>query len=71
MNGEPLDRLLKRVELERVTGLGCSGIYELMKHPDPALRLPAPLKIGHRSRWRESDVRAWMERQAERCKAAA
>ncbi|MCB1466929.1 MAG: AlpA family phage regulatory protein [Rhizobiaceae bacterium] len=70
-NSNIIDRLLKLSEVEHVTSIGCSGIYDLMKHPDPVLRFPAPVKIGHRSRWRESAVREWMARVAERSEAAA
>lgn len=65
------ERFLKRTEVETLIGIGCSGVYALMQDTDPELRFPAPVKIGHRSRWRESAVRAWMERQAQRCEAAA
>lgn len=39
-------------------------LYDLLKHPDPARRLPRPLKIGRATFWRVEDVQAWIERQA-------
>jgi predicted DNA-binding transcriptional regulator AlpA len=41
-------------------------LYDLLKHPDPVRRLPAPLKIGRATFWRIEDVQAWLTRQADR-----
>jgi prophage regulatory protein len=59
------DRLLRRVEVESVTGLGCSSIYALIDHANPEDGFPKPVKIGHRSRWLESEVREWLGRRVE------
>lgn len=59
------ERFIRRKDVEKLVGIGCSGIYALMQEQDPALRFPRPIKIGNRSRWQESTVRAWMSRQAE------
>jgi len=52
-----LDRLLRRREVERITGLARATIYaEISKG-----RFPAPLKITDKAvAWRESDVREWL-----------
>ena len=39
-------------------------LYDLLKHPDPAHRLPAPFKIGRATFWRAEDVQGWLDRQA-------
>lgn len=41
-------------------------IYDLLRHPDPTRRLPAPFKIGRATFWRFEDVENWLNRQAER-----
>ena len=64
------ERFLRRPEVEAMIGIGTSGLYALMQHPNPELRLPSPVKIGHRCRWRESAIRNWMDRQVERSQVA-
>ena len=52
------ERLLRRPEVERVTGLARSSIYRLMQSGD----FPRPVKVGPAAvRWRESDIAAWLE----------
>jgi prophage regulatory protein len=52
------ERLLRRKEVEELTGLSRSGLYRLMEEG----RFPRPLKVGRASvRWRLSEVRAWMD----------
>ena len=52
------DRLLRRREVEKITGLGRSSIYRLMQEGD----FPRPVKVGPSAvRWRESEVNAWVE----------
>lgn len=58
------NRLLRRAEVQTLTGLGSSSIYLLMKSTDPDLRFPQPIKIGSRSRWPERDIKDWVERQS-------
>ena len=52
------DRLLRRREVEDMTGLSRSSIYRLMK-----LGLfPRPVKVGRSAvRWNKSAVAAWIE----------
>ena len=52
------DRLMRRQEVEEVTGLGHSTIYRKMDDGT----FPQSVKVTSRSvRWRESDIEAWME----------
>ena len=53
-----IDRLLRRRQVEKVTGLSRSSIYRLMQ--DGAF--PRPVKVGSAAvRWRASDITAWLE----------
>jgi prophage regulatory protein len=67
------DRLLRRREVEAMVGFGRSMIYEKMASG----AFPQPLKIGPKSvRWREQDIRAWIDRlpkrpAAEKCEREA
>jgi prophage regulatory protein len=67
------DRLLRRREVEAMVGFGRSMIYENMASG----AFPQPLKIGPKSvRWREQDIRAWIDRlpkrpAAEKCEREA
>ena len=52
------DRLLRRREVERITGLSRSSIYRQMQAGD----LPRPLRVGPSAvRWKQSDIAAWLE----------
>ena len=52
------DKLLRRPEVEAVTGLSRSTLYQWMKDG----QFPQPVKLGTRLvAWRESDVTAWLE----------
>lgn len=63
------ERLLKYQEVVHLTGYCRANIYNFQKihseAPDARRRFPAPVKIGRTSRWRMSDVQAWIARQAE------
>jgi prophage regulatory protein len=69
MIGHIKDALLRRQEVERVTGLGRSAIYERMnpksKQYDPSF--PKPVCIGGPAdsptavRWPSSSVNAWIQ----------
>lgn len=51
-------KLLRRRQVEAITGLCRSSIYRLMKIG----RFPRPVSIGPRAvRWRLSDVTEWVE----------
>lgn len=48
-----LPKLLKRPEVEEITGLSCASIYRLMSEGV----LPRPIKVGTRAvRWRATDI---------------
>lgn len=52
------ERLLRLREVMAMTGLGSSTIYRYIQ----AGTFPAPVKIGgFTSRWRESQIAAWIE----------
>ena len=52
------DRLLRRREVERVTGLARSTIYRYMREGD----FPRPVRVGPAAvRWRQSDLVRWLE----------
>lgn len=59
------NKLIRRPEVEALTGLSRSTIYDWMKRGE----FPQPVKLGARLvAWRESDVTAWLE--ARKTKAA-
>ena len=52
------DRLLRRRQVEEITGMSCSTIYRLMQ--DGAF--PRPVRVGPAAvRWRQSDLTGWLE----------
>lgn len=52
------DRLLRRREVEGVTGMSRASIYRLMRSGS----FPLPLRVGATAvRWKESDVAEWIE----------
>ena len=52
------DRLLRRREVERITGLSYSSIYRLM----PRGEFPGRVYVSSKAvRWRESDIDDWMD----------
>ena len=51
-------RLLRRREVEEITGVGRSSIYRLMHSGD----FPRPVRVGPSAvRWKESEIIAWVE----------
>ena len=51
------NRMLRRAEVETLTGLSRSSIYELMREGE----FPLPLQVGKRAvRWPESEIAAWL-----------
>ena len=53
-----VDRLLRRREVERITGLSRSSIYRMMHDGD----FPRPVRVSPTAvRWKESDITAWLE----------
>ena len=52
------DRLLRRREVEEITGLGRSSIYRLMQEGE----FPQRVLVGPNAvRWKASDIAAWVE----------
>ncbi len=52
------DRLLRRRQVEEITGLSRSSIYRLMQDGE----FPRPVKVGPAAvRWRSSDIKVWLE----------
>ena len=52
------DRLLRRREVEKITGMSRSSIYRLM-HED---EFPSPVRVGPAAvRWKASAIMAWIE----------
>ena len=61
-----VDKILRRPEVERITGIGRSTIYDWMARGE----FPQPLKLGARAvGWRESDLLAWLESRQPRTAA--
>ena len=56
------DRLLRRRQVEEITGLSRSSIYRLMADGE----FPRPVKVGSAAvRWRASDINAWLKSRPE------
>ena len=52
------DRLLRRRQVEDMTGMSRASIYRLMHKGE----FPRPVKVGSTAvRWKESDIAAWIE----------
>ena len=61
-NRQNIDRMLRRKEVEQITGRSRSAIYEGMA----AGTFPKPVKIGARAvAWPESLIRAWIAERME------
>lgn len=54
-----IERLLPLPEVKSRTGFKSSFLYQLIKSG----KFPAPVKIGTSSRWRESEIQAWIHNQ--------
>ena len=53
-------------ELADRLGVSRRHVYDLIRHADPAVRLPKPFKIGRGTFWRAAEIDAWIDRQAAR-----
>ncbi|KLJ02999.1 AlpA family phage regulatory protein [Luteimonas sp. FCS-9] len=62
---ERLEELRTIDDVQRMTGMGSSWIYEQIKSG----AFPAPIKIGRRSLWVLSEVDAWIKRQIHAARA--
>jgi prophage regulatory protein len=55
-----LQRTFRRKEVERITGLSCSTIYELMADDE----FPKPIPLARRSvGWLEDEIIDWQKKQ--------
>ena len=61
------DELLKRETVQKLTGLSCTTIYDLMKEG----RFPRPVMIGKVARWVSSELEAWIGELIKERNAAA
>ncbi|MAT92859.1 MAG: DNA-binding protein [Halioglobus sp.] len=53
----PIERILRRPEVQQMTGLCCSAIYARMEQGT----FPKPVKLGPQAvGWKLSDVQAWI-----------
>lgn len=57
---DPTKKLLRVSEVAQLVGISRSMIYKCMK--DPAIRFPAPVKIGVLSRWDQDEIFDWADR---------
>ena len=64
------NRFIRLPQVRRMVGFQRAMIYKLVNHPNPDLRLPAPVKIGRASAWVEAEVTAWVDAQVARRNAA-
>ena len=55
------DRLLRRRQVEEITGLSRSSIYRLMQDGE----FPRPVKVGPATVRMASDITAWLESRPE------
>lgn len=52
------DAILRRPDVERITGLSRSTLYAMIAEGD----FPKPVRLGKRAvGWREADISAWLE----------
>ena len=62
-----MNRLIRRKEVEKMTGLVKSSIYLKIKEGD----FPKPIKIGLRAiAWLEADIAGWIAAKVEKSKKA-
>jgi prophage regulatory protein len=53
-----MERLMRRPDVQNVTGLSRSTIYAMMAEGT----FPKPVKLGKRAvAWREADIRNWLD----------
>lgn len=56
---DTLDRLLTIDAVAEALAVHRASIYRMIQEQG----FPRPLKIGSRSRWRQSEIKAWLEAQ--------
>jgi len=55
------DRLVDMIFITSFTGLSDKWFYKLISDG----KFPKPIKLGRSSRWRESEVRVWLNERIE------
>lgn len=55
------DKLVDMVFITEFTGLSDKWFYKLISEG----KFPKPIKLGRSSRWKESEVRSWLEEKIE------
>lgn len=59
------ERMLRRTDVEKLTGLSRSSIYNYLH--DERWAFPKPMNMGAGSvRWREADIHNWMNSRSPR-----
>lgn len=60
-------KMISRTDLEDLTGLSRSTIYDRINPKSKRYdsNFPKPIKFGHLTRWRLSEVQAWIESKIE------
>jgi predicted DNA-binding transcriptional regulator AlpA len=53
------EKLLPIAKVKEQVGFGSSYLYELIQQD----KFPKPVKVGNASRWRQSEVQAWIAEQ--------
>lgn len=59
------DKLVDMVFITEFTGLSDKWFYKLISEG----KFPKPIKLGRSSRWKESEVRCWLEEKIELSRA--
>lgn len=59
------DKLVDMVFITEFTGLSDKWFYKLISEG----KFPKPIKLGRSSRWKESEVKSWLEKKIELSRA--
>ncbi|WFW82114.1 helix-turn-helix transcriptional regulator [Citrobacter braakii] len=59
------DKLVDMVFITEFTGLSDKWFYKLISEG----KFPKPIKLGRSSRWKESEVKSWLEEKIELSRA--
>lgn len=58
-NTQSIDRFMRRPEVEQISGLGRTRIYELMALGE----FPRPFRVGRSVHWSAAEVFGWIAKQ--------
>ena len=63
MNTQAQEQVLRRRDVETITGLSRSGIYQLIAQK----RFPTPISLGnsHAVGWLKSEIDAWIQERVQ------